>query len=804
MSVSTTTSVSSFMATYVESQNRTDATFSAAEEAQINAALAEFQISGAKLQQIGQLLDDLEVMRGLVSTQSLSPASLDAIELSIQMLLQGAALDAPSLKATTLATAEQAFSDAYLTSTYLENATVWPGADTQLQADLAQFDLSARERAVASQYMYSIADQRRYLASIDAALAAPGGVLYAAPGTPGYPAYLEYSQVRDAVAAQVDAYVATVQGLLGGSVNVADAGFDQVPWSLQFTDPQTAVPPSNPLDQAKFEINEDNLLMGQLGVQIRTMEGQVAQLTAKLAPRVQPPLTSEQTIMYSTQRADLIQELKLVHAEFTALQARVAYNTAIVAGQAMSAIGSLTADLNVDAAKGKVAAFVPRPGGIQPPLPPAPTALLQQTLMDDQAAYAALVRSPTEPPPPGALPDPYAPAAPPIPTQSLLEGYIDHLSYLLVVPSGMQLTPEQIDERSLLWAHRAALFTQMDRVNRELAALQARISYTQAVLNGTKAFEQEVWIQLSGNVTLATVAREGGETAPPTAGAITTKPPQTVAWKLSGANPARIEMTRIDNFLLDAVTEDWVYAQLDAFKQAVGLTQTDLQTLPSTRTAVLTALNELTPGTLAYTNAQRQLTALNALSTLMATYSADAMVAYDNAEAARTVTKYLEVDASLAAVEASLATVQRDDYLAAQQKMALADANFDYHYPTGNPTDPRALYVLSIYTLSVNTYNQALYAYQASQATPGSDQEATYLAALAGYQAEYTVLLTDTLARFFDAAYVSATSAATWPRTLSSSMSDAAKAEAVMTHYNGYVYPFIDPIATTILPREVS
>ena len=165
MSVTATTSVSDFMARFVESQDRTNPDFSTAEEAAIDTALAQFSLTASQLDQVDKLLEALEVMREMVAAGSLSATSLDAIELSIQALLQGVTVTAASAPPTAptqpLPPAVQAFSDEYLTSTYLQDATVWPGADAQVQADLAAFDLAPREVAVASQYMYSIADQRR-------------------------------------------------------------------------------------------------------------------------------------------------------------------------------------------------------------------------------------------------------------------------------------------------------------------------------------------------------------------------------------------------------------------------------------------------------------------------------------------------------------------------------------------------------------------------------------------------------------------------------------------------------------------
>lgn len=795
MSVTATTSVSDFMALYVESQGRPAAEFSAAQEAAIDAALAGFQLSADQLEQVDKLLEALEVMRGMVATGSLPSGALDAIELSIQTLLQSPSV--PQAPAPMLAQAQalpanvQAFSDEYLTSTYLQDAAVWPGADTRLQGDLGTFDLSALEKAVATQYLYSIADQRRYLAAMDSALQGPDGFLYATPADPDYTAYLNYTQVRAATAASIDAMVTTVQQLLDGRVDVADTSFDQVPWSMQLTNPQTAVPPSNAVDQARFEIGEDKLTLTQLGSQARTIEGQITQLNTLLATKT-PTLTSEEIIRYTTQRTDFKRMLTLINAEFVALQAHLQYNTAIAAGTPMSANGSLRTALDVDFAKLQLTTFVPRPvdtGSSEP----VPTSAVQQALAADQAAYAALAG--TAPPPP-----PEDPPAPPPLTQKLVEGYVDHLTYLLDVPSGAQLTSEQTDEFQLLWAHRESLRTEYRAMNAELLALKNRIDYAQRVLAGTTSYTTAQWNALTAAVASARATRLAGEAVLPVSGAVSTPPPDMVGWKLSGSNPDHVDWTRIENFLLTQEQNDWVYEQLVAFEGYKGTVDSDLRVSVTAKTAVQAAISGGLTGT-ALTNAQRQLAALNALIALLPTFSEDAAIGYDNAESARTVTAVSQVSSELASVDTSLLSLQHDDYLAAEQKMLLADANYDYHYPSGG-SGPKAAYLLAISNLSVNDYNQKKYTYLAAMA-PDEATRQGYLTTLATFEAAYAGLLTTTLASYFDAAYEAA-SAGEWPRTLSLSLTAQEKADEVTDYYAGYVYPIIDPLQTTILPASVT
>lgn len=814
MSVSTTTSVSAFMGQYVESQNRTSATFSATEETAITTALAEFQLNSAQLQQVGQLLNDLEVMRGLVATQSLSPTSLDAVELSIQMLLQGAAGNAGTVQAPATMTVQsqalppdvQAFSDEYLTSTYLQNATTWPGADTRLQADLGGFNLAPIERAVATQYLYSIADQRRYLATIDAALKAPDGFLYATETDDDYPAYLAYKQARDATAAMIDSDVATVQGILAHAFPVTQTGFDQIPWSVRLTDPLTAVPPSTTTDQIRFEISEDNFLMSQLGSQARAIEGQISQLTTLLSPKTQPPLLMAQIIQYSTQLTDLKRQLKLIGTEFTALQARVAYNTSLAAGTPGDANKALTIDLNVSAAQAKLAAFAPTPVDNGGPSEPVPTDL-QQKLSADRARYAALVADPNAPPPPDFVPPPLDPGQPPPPpppipepTQQLIQGYIDHITYLMEVPSGMQLTPEQVDELGLLLAHRQALRIQLQNVNAELAALKDRIDYAQAVVLGVKPYQASEWERLTQAVVAAQVARMAGETVPPTAGAITTPPPVTVAWKLSGGNVGHIEVTRIENFLLDQQENDLVYQRLSEFSAYVGAVERDTQTAPAEAAALTTTISKLTSSSQSAqkTAAQLQQVQLNTVIEWLEVFELDAATAYANAEDARTVTVAAQVDAALAGVDASMLDMLHDEYLLAQKKLSLAMANEAYYETYAQPTTQRTLYYDAITQLSANVAKQAQYAESAAKATDPVTRQSD-LDALATYQDEYEDLLANTLARYFDYAYSITPSASTWPRTLPSSLTTEQKAAEVISHYNGDVYTVIDAIATTAL-----
>lgn len=803
MSVTAPPQVSQFMALYVESQGRTNPDFSAAEESALDAALAQFQLSTTQLEQVDKLLEALEVMRGMVASGSLPSTSLDAIELSIQMMLQAPAaspINAPvPLQAQPLPADVQAFSDEYLTSTYLQDGTVWPGADAHLQADLRQFelaphDLAAVEVAVATQYMYSIADQRRYLAAIDAALKAPDGFLYATPGTPAYQAYLNYTQVRSATAAEIDAYVATVQQILAGALDVADTSFDPVPWSAQLTNPQTAAPPSSALDQARFEIKEDQLTLSQISSQARALEGQVTQLNSLLATKT-PPLTSEQIVRYTTQRADARRMLSLISAEFVALQARMKYNTAIAAGTAMSANASLRVDLDVDFAQVQIAAFVPRPvdTGLSDPVP---TTTVETALAADLAAYADLVGSSQSPPPE----DPDAPPPPPPPTLKRIEGTIDHIAYLLDVPTGARLTSEQTDEFQLLWAHREALRTEYRLIDEELTALKNRIDYAQRVLAGATAYTTSQWNTLTVAVAATRSARLAAQAVPPVSGAITTRPPETVAWKLSGGNPNHVQITRIENFLLTPAQNDWVYEQLDAFGVYVGRVNSDTQAAAAAKAVVQATISAGLTGN-SLTNAQRQLAALNALIALYPTFGEDAAIGYDNAESARTVTDVALVNAGLTSVETSLESLQHDDYLVAQQKMPLADANYRYHYPNGG-SDPRAVYLLAISTLSINVYNQTKYTWLAATATNETTRDG-YLGTLATYEAAYPGLLTATLASYFDAAY-DAASTGEWPRTLSPSLSSQEKADEVTAYYAGNVYPIIDPLQTTILPASVT
>lgn len=806
MSVSTTTGVSAFMAQYVESQNRTSATFSATEESAINAALAGFQIGSARLQQIVQLLDDLEVMRGMVSNQTLSPGSLDAIELSIQLLLEESSTGTvtgqtptpatPAVQSAPLTPAVQAFSDEYLTSTYLQSAPVWPGADTRLQGDLGEFNLAPIERSVVTQYLYSIADQRRYLATIDAALAAPDGFLYATPADSDHQVYLDYKRGRDATAAMIDGYVATVQGILMLAVPVNQAGFDQIPWSVRLTDPITAVPPANSSDQARFEIGEDNFVMSQLGGQARTIEGQISQLVALLSPKKEPALLTAEIVQYSTQLTDLRQQLKLIGAAFAALQTRVTYNTAITAGTAPDTSKALTIDLNVTVAQTALAAFAPTPIDDGGPSEPAPTDLPLK-LSADKAAYSVLVTDPDAPPPPdaGQLPPPI-----PEPTQQLIQGYIDHITYLMEVPSGMQLTPEQVDELGLLLAHRQALRTQLQNVNAELAALKARIDYAEAVLLGVMPYETSEWDRLTGAIAVAQIQRLAGENAQPTAGAIATPPPVTVAWKLSGGNAGHIEVTRIENFLLDSTQNDLVYERLSQFAADVNAVERDTQMAPAEAAALTTTISKLTSSAQAAQKAaaQAQQAQLTAVIGWLETFAQDAATAYANAEDARTVTLATQVDALLAGVDSSMLDMLHDDYLLAQKKEALAVANESYYQTYGNPTAQRTLYYDALTQLAANVAKQAQYAELAAKAVDET-AEANYLATLASYQSQYQTLLTTALASYFDYAYSIAPDASTWPRTLPSSMSAQDKAAEVTMHYNGDVYAVIDPIATTAL-----
>lgn len=798
MSVSAATSISNFMALHVESQGRTTATLSSTEEAALQDALGQFQLGTTQLAEVDKLLDALQVMRGMMVAGSLSYTALDSIELSIQMLLQ-AAVTAPAMTTGVQAAAPlpanvQAFSDQYLTSSYLPSASVWPGADTRLQADLATFDLAPREVSVATQYMYDIADQRRYLAAIDAALQAPDGFLYATPTQSGYPAYLDYLQARANTATRIDADVATVQGILAGTVNVWEASFDPIPWSLVQTDPQAAVPPSNAMDQARFELAEDKLLLGQLATQGRAIEGQITQLTSVLSAKTLPPLAQEQIFLYTTQVWDLKRQLKLVNAERAALQVRVNDNNAVVAGTMSSADSGLKADLDVTVAQGKLAAFAPTPVNTGPS-DPVPTSALQAQLSADQAASTLLIQAP--PPPP---PAPGQPPTLPTPTLQLIEGYMSQLTYQMDVPVGMQLTTEQTDELKLLWAHRAALGTQYQALKTELDALRARMDYAQAVLDGWKPYQTSEWNRLTAAVDQARLRREAGETLPPTSGALVTPPVATVAWKLSGSNPAHMQVTRIENFLLTGPQNDWVYEQFDQFAATRGMVADDTQTAAIAKTAVQAAISDGLTGT-QLTNAQRQLSALNALIAMYPTFAEDADIAYDHAESARTVTDFTQVDAELAAVEASLETIQQDDAQVAEQKMRLADANLDYHYPSGG-TAPNAVYLQAISNLAINLYGQKQYTYLAAIETNPTTQ-AAYQATLAGYEEDYPDLLTATLAAYFDAAYEAASSGE-WPRTLSSSLTPQEKADEVSAYYGGNVYALIDPVHTTVLPASVT
>jgi len=797
MSVTATTSVSEFMALYVESQGRASPDFSSTEESAMFAALAQFQFNATQLDQVDKLLEALEVMRGMVATGTLPASSLDAIEMSILMMLEESTPSPVTATSTTTAASQPlpadvlVFSNVYLTTTYLRDASAWPGADTQLQQDLAPFNLQGLESATATQYLYAIAEQQRYLASVDAAMQAPDGVLYAEPTDPDYPTYLRYQQARDATAAQIDDDVATVQGILAGWISVTTAGFDTVPWSLQLTDPQSAVPPASAIDQAKFELVEDKLLLSQLGSQARLMEGQIAQLSAQLAPRAKPPLTTEQIIQRSTQMTDLKRQLKLIGSEITALQARVAYNTSIAAGAAPDGTKQLVLDLNVDVAQSSLAAYAPTPIDTGPS-DPVPTSTLQTQWAADKAAYAALIQDPSPEPPP----------ATPKPTQQLIEGYIGQLSYQLDVPTGMQLTPEQVDELGLLWAHRSALNTQYQAVNAELAALKARMDYAEAVLGGWKPYQASEWDSLSQAVAQATLKREAGEENPPTSGALTTPPAETVAWKLSGADPAHIEITRIENFLLTPTQNDVVYSQLDAFAADVGAVEGDTQSSALARTALQATLSKLTGTSQSVvtqkTNVQAQLTNLDSVIAWLATFEADAATAYDNAESARTVTNADQVDAMLVGVASSTQDMLYDDQMLASLKRDLASSNAYYY---ANATDAashtaRTPYAQAVYLLASNVYYQKYYTYKA--ATEPVNRQ-SYLNSLASYEAAYQPLLTATLARYFDYAYANAPNSSTWPATLSTSMTDAQKAAQVTSHYDGDVYAIIDPIPTTNL-----
>lgn len=797
MSVNAATSVSNFMALYVESQGRTAAALTPAEAAALQVALGQFQLGSTQLAEIGKLLDALQVMRGMMVTGTLPYTALDSIELSIQMLLQAAVMPpAPATVAASpappLPSDVQAFSDEYLTSSYLQDAAVWPGADTGLQADLATFDLAPREVAVATQYLYDVADQRRYLAAIDAALQAPDGSLYATASEPDYPTYLNYVQARADTAARIDAAVATVQGILAGTVNVWEASVDPVPWSLQQTDPQAAVPPSDAMDQARFELAEDKLLLGQLATQGRAVEGQMAQLTALLAAKTLPPLAPEQIFQYTTQLSDLKRQFRLISAEMAALQARVAHNTGVLAGTSTTPQSGLKADLDVTAAQGKLAAFAPTPINTGPS-DPVPTSTLQAQWSADQATYAALVKAP--PPTPPALP---------APTLQLIEGYLGTLSYLLEVPVGMTLTDEQTDELRLLWAHRRVLQTQYQAVKAELDALKARMDYAQAVLDGWKPYQTSEWNRLNEAVAQATLRREAGETLPPTAGALATPPPQTVAWKLSGADPAHMQVSRIENFLLTALENDTVYQRLEEFAGYVGAVAADTNAATSARTTLQATISSISTSTSSgqaqKTRAQTQLTKLDSVMAWLDVYAPDAQNAYDNAESARTVTDLLQVDTLLAAVAASTTEVLYDDQALAYLKLDLANSNAAYYanMPDAASHVARTQYAQALAQLAANAYSVKLYTYKVATAPDEASQQ-TYQNSLDEAQAAHDALLEATLARYFDYAYAEQASATTWPRTVSNAMTDAQKADEVTSHYGGYLYTLIDPIPTTNL-----
>lgn len=803
MSVNATTSVTSFMAQYVESQGRTSATLTSAETAALQLALTQFELNSTQLEEVNKLLDALQVMRGMMVDGSLSYTALDSIEMSIQTLIQ-TAMAAPATQAVAAGPSQplpanvQAFSDEYLTSSYLQAATVWPGADTQLQADLATFALAPREVSVATQYMYDIADQRRYLAAIDAALQAPDGFLYATATDADYPAYLNYVQARADTAARIDADVATVQGILNGMVNVWESSFDPIPWSLQLTDPQQAVPPANPTAQAQFEIVEDKFVLGQLGTQARSIETQMTQLTALLSAKTVPPMPLEQVHVYTTQLSDLKRQFKLISADRQALQARVTQNTALASGASLSADSSLKIDLDVNVAQSKLAAFAPTPVNTGPS-DPAPTSTLQSQLSADKAAYSALVSAPPpSPPPPGQ------PPAPPEPTLQLIDSYMGQLAYQLEVPVGIQLTDQQTDEIKLLWAHRTALSTQYQAVKAEMAALKARIDYAQGVLDGWKPYQTSEWNQLSAAVALARQRREAGEQLPPTAGALATPPADTVAWKLSGTNPAHMLFTRIDNFLLEPADNDLVYQRLSEFAAYIGLINTDSREAELASTTLQTTISKINTSTSAgqtqKANAQTQLSKLNSVIAWLDSFAPDAATAYDNAEAARTVTAYAEVSAKLASVASSENEVLYDDQVLAALKRDLAQSTSNYYATTTDAASntARIQYTAALYQLALNVYNQKLYTFQVATALDANSQQGAQ-DSLDAAEAAYDPLLETALARYFDYAYAKATSSSAWPRTVTGATTDAQKAAEVMSHFGGDVYAIIDPIPTTNL-----
>ncbi len=431
-----------------------------------------------------------------------------------------------------------------LESGTLGQRPMWAGDDPGIQDALDGLLIPDSDQAVVNHYLHHLGRLQQDSTWLAQALS-PGGTLARSPLRAQHLATLAHwrQQARDAVE--------TVMGILSGTVDATQV--DAVPWTPKTLDPATARPPVTAAERRAFQLEEDTAWLGRLREEARGIEDALA---AQDAPRhhLGGPSVPDGSVRLEDpqQRQALAYRARRVHACMVAIRARLD----ILRSSTRYGEGGLhPVDLDVAHTQRLLAAINEASPALsaQPPRPsPQDEAVYDEVLPPLRQALSALQQS-----------------------RESLAGMIDRLAHALQVPRGFQLSASQRGEYALLRSQRTALMAQQQRVRGELDALKALLAPTEQAHRLGRPFDPGAYFALHTRWEAARAARLEGEAQHQ--GALTTAPPESVAWRKSVRSSESRAPTVTRNYALSPQEDAMVREQAAADRQACMALRQSLQ-----------------------------------------------------------------------------------------------------------------------------------------------------------------------------------------------------------------------------------
>jgi len=442
------------------------------------------------------------------------------------------ALLGPSLESR-LVRSRDTFRLEVLESGTLGQRPMWAGDDPGIQDALDGLLIPDSDQAVVNHYLHHLGRLQQDSAWLAQALST-GGTLARSPLRGQHLATLAHwqQQARDAVE--------TVMGILAGTVDATQV--DPVPWTPRALDPATARPPVTAAERRAFQLEEDTAWLGRLREEARGIEDALA---AQDAPRhhLGGPSVPDGSVRLEDPQHHACMEA--IRARLDRLRSSTRYGEG----------GLHPVDLDVAHTQRLLAAInEASPALGAQPLRPSPQdeAVYDEVLPPLRQALSALQQS-----------------------REFLAGMTDRLAHALQVPRGFQLSASQRGEYALLRSQRTALMAQQQRVRGELDALKALLDPTERAQRLGRPFDPGAYFALHTRWEAARAARLEGEAQ--YQGALTTAPPESVAWRKSVRSSGSRAPTVTRNYALSPQEDATVREQAAADRQACMALRQSLQ-----------------------------------------------------------------------------------------------------------------------------------------------------------------------------------------------------------------------------------